>query len=98
MRQRLKAKFAQAAPQDRIDGDYNQHVFLERYPDGKWGINDHRDGRLALFDDEEQAREHAVATTAMLAARAAAEIFGTKHRVWNVTIEPATAPETANAE
>ena len=80
MRQKVTAEFGP---------DKSAYVELEHLPNGEWMVSDHRDGKVRVFDDEEEARESVVATMSMLAAQAAAEIIGTKHRVWDVTIEPA---------
>ena len=94
MRQRLKAEFKPGNFKEIIDDI--THVDLEHYPNGEWGVIDSRGQRVSVFAKEEDARECAVASAAMLAANAAAEFFGTKHRVWNVTIEPAKVPEGAS--
>ena len=69
------------------------NVNLTQYPTDEWGVFDSRGGRVRMFDDEGDAREHAVSTAAGLAARAASEIFNTEHRIWDVEISPSTAPE-----
>ena len=72
-----------------IDEDY---VVLERFPSsGEWGVHDSRKGKVRLFDDEEEAREHAVCTAAWITAQAAAKGFGTKVQAWSVGIGEATA-------
>ena len=61
-------------------------VDLERFPSGEWGVTDSRGGRVRLYDDEEDAREHAVASAACMAAQHSAQVFGTKVRTWDVEI------------
>ena len=71
-----------------IDEDY---VDLERFPSGEWGVHDSKKGKVRLFDDEEEAREHAVCTAAWITAQAAAKGFGTKVQAWSVGIGEVTA-------
>ena len=72
----------------RMEIDRTRYVELEHYPNGEWGVCDNRGGKVYVFEDSEKAKEHAVATAAVLAANKAALLFHTSIKVWDVTIEP----------
>lgn len=60
-------------------------VGLEQFPDGRWGVT-RRDYPVVLWDDEEKAKESAVAIAAQIAADQVANRVRTKVKKWGVEI------------
>ena len=95
-RQRLKVEFK--------PGDFTEmvndisYVDLEHMPNGDWMVSDNLGGRVRVFMNEEHAREHAVASLALVATYEASKIFKPKCVDWNVTLEPVYAESDGAAE